>query len=150
MAQDSFLRAFRYLPKLEQREILDLAVQDRILDLPEPLRKQNPDIRSLDDEDRPVKLKDEEGDPDAAYPLEKGERSATIQRAIPLLSPDDAGIITLFYLYEQSLEEITQIMELTMTNAKTKLSRARQRLKSIMEEKFAAELKEIYNQNRNE
>jgi DNA-directed RNA polymerase specialized sigma24 family protein len=42
-------------------------------------------------------------------------------------------VITLFYLYENRLDEICQIMELTMTNAKTKLFRARQRLKTIIE-----------------
>lgn len=140
VAQDSFLRAFRYLPDFRGDAKFSTWLYKIIFSTAlNHLRKQNPDIRSLDDEDRPVKIKDE-GSHDAAFALEKGERSAVIQRAISMLSPDDAGIITLFYLYEQSLEEITQIMDLTMTNAKTKLSRARQRLKSIMEEKFAAEL----------
>jgi DNA-directed RNA polymerase specialized sigma24 family protein len=57
-----------------------------------------------------------------------------------LLSPDDAGIITLFYLYEHNLEEICQVMEMTMTNAKTKLCRARRRLKVIVEDQFATEI----------
>lgn len=57
-----------------------------------------------------------------------------------MLSPDDSGIITLFYLYEHNLEEICQIMGMTMTNAKTKLCRARQRLKVIVEGQFANEI----------
>jgi DNA-directed RNA polymerase specialized sigma24 family protein len=39
-----------------------------------------------------------------------------------------------------TLEEICQITDLTMTNAKTKLCRARQRLKVIVENNFASEL----------
>jgi hypothetical protein len=39
-----------------------------------------------------------------------------------------------------TLEEICQITDLTMTNPKTKLYRARQRLKVIVENNFAAEL----------
>lgn len=140
VAQDSFLRAFRYLPDFRGDAKFSTWLYKIVFSTSlNHLRKKNPDIRSLDDDERPVKLKDE-GTPDAAHALEKTERHATIQQAIALLSPDDAGIITLFYLYEQSLEEITQIMDLTMTNAKTKLSRARQRLKTIVEDRFATEL----------
>ena len=56
------------------------------------------------------------------------------------LLPDDAGIITLFYMYDHNLEEICEIMEITMSNAKTKLCRARQRLKLIVEHKFADQI----------
>lgn len=63
-----------------------------------------------------------------------------LQSTISHLSSDDAVIITLFYLYEHTLDEICQITSLTMTNAKTKLCRARQRLKVIVESKFATEL----------
>jgi RNA polymerase sigma-70 factor (ECF subfamily) len=103
------------------------------------LRKQNPDIQSIDDDDRPVKLPDE-GTPDPSQAMEREDRNAALQRAIQMLSPDDAGIITLFYLYEHSLEEICQIMDMTMTNAKTKLCRARQRLKGIVEGRFSTEI----------
>jgi RNA polymerase sigma-70 factor (ECF subfamily) len=103
------------------------------------LRKQNPDIQSLDDENRPVRLADE-GTPDVSHALEQNDRNAALQSAIGQLSSDDAAIITLFYLYEHTLDEICQITNLTMTNAKTKLCRARQRLKTIVESKFAMEL----------
>ena len=100
------------------------------------LRKQNPDIQSLDDENRPIQLSDQ-GGKDASHTRENEDRNAALKRAIGQLSHDDSGIITLFYLYENSLDEICQIMGLTITNAKTKLCRARQRLKAILEDKFA-------------
>ena len=133
VAQDSFLRAFRYLPEFRgdskfstwlYRIVYSTALNH--------LRKQRPEILSTDDETRPLKLPDSTV-PDASQQLELEERRMTVQQAIALLSPDDAGIITLFYLYEHSLEEICGIMDLTMTNAKTKLCRARQRLKVILE-----------------
>jgi len=134
------LRAFRYLPDFRGdakfTTWLYKIVYSTSLNF---LRKQNPDIQSLDDDARPVHLKDE-GTPDASAGLERHDRNITLQKAISLLSPDDAGIITLFYLYENSLEEICEVMGLTMTNAKTKLCRARQRLKVILEEKFAHEI----------
>lgn len=140
VAQDSFLRAFRYLPDFRGdakfSTWLYKIVYSTSLNF---LRKQNPDIQSLDDEKRPVYLKDE-GAPDASASLERQDRNVSLQKAIGLLSPDDAGIITLFYMYEHSLDEICDMMGLTMTNAKTKLCRARQRLKVILEDKFAHEI----------
>lgn len=140
VAQDSFLRAFRYLPDFRGDAKFSTWFYKIIYSTSlNHLRKQNPDIQSLDDETRPVHLPDA-GAPDAARALEQRDRNTSLQRAIGLLSPDDAGIITLFYLYENSLEEICDIMGLSMTNAKTKLCRARQRLKAIVEDKFALEL----------
>jgi RNA polymerase sigma factor (sigma-70 family) len=134
VAQDSFLRAFRYLPEFRGDAKFTTwfykIIYSTSLNF---LRKQNPDIQSLDDENRPVKLRDHDNK-DASHALENEDRNVAIQRAIGQLSHDDAGIITLFYLYENSLDEICQIMGLTMTNAKTKLCRARQRLKGILEQ----------------
>ena len=142
VAQDSFLRAFRYLADFRGEckftTWLYKIVYSTSLN---HLRKNNPDIVSLDDDQKPVRLKDE-GTPDSSLALERLDRSASLQKAIAMLSSDDAAIITLFYLYEQSLDEICQVMGLTMTNAKTKLCRARQRLKTILDDKFAAEVQE--------
>lgn len=140
VAQDAFLRAFRYLPDFRGdakfSTWLYKIVYSTALNF---LRKQNPDIQSLDDEKRPLSIPDEGGG-DASRQMERADRNKALQRAIAMLSADDAGIITLFYLYEHSLEEICQIMDLSMSNAKTKLCRARQRLKSIVEERFAPEI----------
>lgn len=134
VAQDAFLRAFRYLADFRGEArfstwLYKIAYSTAL----NFLRKQNPDILSLDDETKPVKLTDSNS-PDASYALEVEDRNAALQQAIAQLSSDDAAIITLFYLYEHTLEEICQITSLTMTNAKTKLCRARQRLKYIMEQ----------------
>ncbi|MCC7465467.1 MAG: RNA polymerase sigma factor [Saprospiraceae bacterium] len=134
VAQDAFLRAFRYLPDFRGdarfSTWLYKIVYSTALNF---LRKQNPDILSLDDDSRPVAMADH-GTPDVSYALELEDRNAALQQAIAQLSSDDAAIITLFYLYEHSLDEICQITGLSLTNAKTKLCRARQRLKMIMEQ----------------
>jgi RNA polymerase sigma-70 factor (ECF subfamily) len=137
IAQDSFLRAFRYLPDFRGDAKFSTWLYKIIYSTSlNFLRKQSPDIRSLDDENKPVKLRDE-GIPDVSAQMERDDRNIALHRAIAQLSADDAGIITLFYLYEHSLEEVCQIMELSMTNAKTKLCRARQRLKVILADKFS-------------
>lgn len=135
VAQDAFLRAFRYLPDFRREAKFSTwlykIVYSTSLNF---LRKRNPEILSLDDENRPVRIADQ-GSPDVSLAMELNDRSAALQSAISRLSSDDAAIITLFYLYEHSLDEICQITDLTMTNAKTKLCRARQRLRTIVEKR---------------
>ncbi len=141
VAQDCFLRAFRYLPDFRGEAKFTTWLYKIVYSTSlNHLRKVNPDLVSLDDDSRPLRLP-HDTTPDAAHTLERDDRNAALQRAISLLSPDDAGIITLFYLYEHSLDEICQMMDLSMTNAKTKLCRARQRLKIILDEKFAGQIR---------
>jgi RNA polymerase sigma-70 factor (ECF subfamily) len=134
IAQDAFLRAFRYLPDFRREAKFSTwfykIIYSTALNF---LRKNSPETLSLDDESRPV-VWAAVNHQNAANMMETEDRNTAIQRAIGQLSPDDAGIITLFYFYENSLEEICQIMGLTMTNAKTKLCRARQRLKTFLED----------------
>lgn len=142
VAQDSFLRAFRYLQDFRGDSKFSTWLYKIVFTTSlNHLRKFNPDIRSLDDEEHPVRLPDGYAT-DVSSKMEHHDRSKALQQAIALLSPDDAGIITLFYLYEQSLEEICEVMELSMSNAKTKLCRARQRLKVVIDDKFAETLKD--------
>ena len=70
----------------------------------------------------------------ADYLTEKNEQSQLIENAIAQLPTNYATIITLFYLYEQKIDEICITMEINNSNAKTQLSRARQRLKEILEQ----------------
>lgn len=52
-----------------------------------------------------------------------------VQSVINRLKPSDANIITLYYLHEQSVQEIAEITELSVTNVKTKLFRLREQLR---------------------
>ena len=66
-----------------------------------------------------------------------------VNKAITMLGPDDAEMITLFYKSEQSLEEIATILGLEVNTAKVRLHRARARLKEKMETYFAQEVKDL-------
>ena len=52
-----------------------------------------------------------------------------VQSVINRLKPSDASIITLYYLNEQSVQEIAEITGLSVTNVKTKLFRLREQLR---------------------
>ena len=75
--------------------------------------------------------------------VEQKSRMAMVNKAIKMLSPDDAEVITLFYKGEQTLEEIARILGIEANTAKVRLHRARTRLKEKMEKHFAEEVKDL-------
>lgn len=72
--------------------------------------------------------------------LEQKTQNQLLDAAIKQLPDADGQIITLFYMAEQSVEEIGTIMGLTTSNVKVKLFRARQKLKEIIEHQYKNEL----------
>ena len=133
VAQDCFLRAFRYLPTYRGDAAFSTWIY-RIAyttALNHVRKKQLRTVSMDDDETSPIQVPSEALNAQEA--LEQNENYSILHRAIEELSATDAAIITLFYLQEQSLDEICKTMDLTMSNAKTKLCRARQRLKPILE-----------------
>jgi len=56
-----------------------------------------------------------------------------LRKAISMLEADEATVITLFYLSEQSLEEIGQILNLEANAVKVRLFRARKKLREKLE-----------------
>lgn len=67
-----------------------------------------------------------------------------VNEAIKQLAPADAEIITLFYLAEQTIEEIAVIINMEQGAIKVRLHRARQRLRAIIEQSYGAEAKFLY------
>jgi len=107
------------------------------------LRKKRLDIKSLDDE-RTFEIADTQDSGLRANQVEQKSRQNMVNRAIAMLNPDDAEIITLFYKSEQSLEEISQILGVEVNTAKVRLHRARTRLKDKMEKYFTEEIKDLH------
>ena len=107
------------------------------------LRKRRLDVKSLDDE-RTFEVADSQDSGFRANLVEQKSRLIMVNRAIAMLNPDDAEIITLFYKNEQSLEEISQILGVEVNAAKVRLHRARTRLKDKMEKHFTEEIKDLH------
>ena len=106
------------------------------------LRKKKLETHSLDNE-KVFEVADSQDSGLRANLVEQKSRVAMVNRAITMLGPDDAEIITLFYKGEQSLDEIAQILGLETNTAKVRLHRARTRLKEKMETYFAEEVKDL-------
>lgn len=108
------------------------------------LRKKRLDTHSLDNE-KVFAVAENHDSGFNANQVEVKSRQEMVNKAIALLSPDDAQLITLFYKGEQSLEEIGRVLGIEPNTAKVKLHRARQRLKDKMETHFAQEVKDLKN-----
>ena len=75
--------------------------------------------------------------------LQKQERSGYIQMALEKLSQEDQVVITLFYLNENSLQEICEITSWELSNVKVRLHRARKRLLKALEALLDNEVREL-------
>ena len=99
-------------------------------------------MQSLDNE-KVFEVADSQDSGFKANQIEQKSRANMVNKAIAMLSPEDAQVITLFYKGEQSLEEMGRILGLEANTVKVRLHRARQRLKEKMEKHFAAEVSDM-------
>jgi RNA polymerase sigma factor (sigma-70 family) len=75
--------------------------------------------------------------------IKNGEQQKYVRQAIDRLPEKDALLITLFYMNESSIEEIEQITNLTQSNIKVKLFRARKKLNTELSFLLKEEVKTI-------
>ncbi|MCF7823228.1 MAG: sigma-70 family RNA polymerase sigma factor [Candidatus Marinimicrobia bacterium] len=61
-------------------------------------------------------------------------RTDYLRKAIASLSPNQADVITLYYLREFKYEEVAQIMDIPINTVKSHLYRAKERLREIIQE----------------
>jgi len=141
IAQDVFVKAYRSLADFRQIAKFSTWLYTITTNTCSSfLRKRKLETHSLADEKIPEPADSHEEEEQISIQRSK---AALMNKAIGLLHPDDATVLTLFYKGDQSLDEIGRIMGITPNNAKVKLHRARQRLKDKMEQHFAIEMKEL-------
>ena len=108
------------------------------------LRKKKVEVHSLDHENV-FAAADGIDSGFRANEIETKSRHGMVQKAIGLLSADDARILLLFYKGEQTLEEIARILGKEANAVKVQLHRARTRLKEKMQAHFPEEVRNLYN-----
>lgn len=74
-----------------------------------------------------IDMNDSYSDMDTMARIEENERKELIDRAMERMPKDEAVILTLYYLEDNSVKDIVQITGLTDANIKVKLHRARKR-----------------------
>jgi RNA polymerase sigma-70 factor (ECF subfamily) len=143
IAQDCFIKAYRSLSAFQRHSKFSTWLYSIVYTTAMTfLRKKRVDTDSIDDENTYIQLENSSSSHDVNS-AENKSRSYYLNQAIKQLMPDDAAIITLFYMGEQSLEEIGKTLGIETNTVKVKLFRARQRLKEKLEHTLKHEVKEL-------
>jgi RNA polymerase sigma factor (sigma-70 family) len=143
IAQDCFVKAYRSLASFQRQSKFSTWLYSIVYTTAMTfLRKRRVDTDSIDDENTYVQLENKSSGFDSNS-VENKSRSYYLNQAITQLLPDDAAIITLFYMGEQSLDEIGKTLGIEPNTVKVKLFRARQRLKEKLERNLKHEVKEL-------
>ncbi|HWD88622.1 MAG TPA: RNA polymerase sigma factor [Mucilaginibacter sp.] len=143
VSQDCFIKAYRSLASFQGQSKFSTWLYSIVYTTSMTfLRKKRVDTDSIDDENTYIQLENQSSGLNNNT-AEKRSRSFYLNQAIGRLLPDDAAIITLFYMGEQSLEEIGQTLGIEANTVKVKLFRARQRLKEKLEKSLKDEVKEL-------
>ena len=141
LAQDTFVKAYRFLADFNNTSKfstwLYAIANNTCLSF---LRKKQGVTISVEEEQ--ITVLSERGGVavNASSMSEERSQKALMAEAIQKLQPQDAELITLFYMAEQNLEEIGAIIGTDTNNVKVKLFRARQKLKTIIEKYYSNEL----------
>ncbi|MBK9731093.1 MAG: RNA polymerase sigma factor [Chitinophagaceae bacterium] len=143
IAQDCFVKAYRSLAAFQRTSKFTTWLYGIVYHTSMTfLRKKKLEVSSIDDETTYLQVEDTASDMKANL-VEEKSRSEYLEKAIDMLLPDDAVIITLFYKGEQSLEEIATATGYEANTVKVKLHRARQRLRGKLELILKHEVKDL-------
>ncbi len=142
-AQDTFLKAYRALASFEQRSkfatwLYQIAWRTAI----DRYRSKQPRHTSVDDDQSLLQLKDE-SQPSPADRSQARSVKAVVEKALDKMKPEDATLLTLYYMQEQSVKEISDVTGLTESNVKVKLFRLRDALKNVLTQQLKHEVKDL-------
>jgi RNA polymerase sigma-70 factor (ECF subfamily) len=127
VAHDGFVKAYQSLKDFRQESKFTTWLFKIIFNLAvSRLRKKKLETASIDDE-RMVSFNVIEAE-NIFNTLTEKEQSLIVRQAVDKLPDDERAVITLFYLNDCSVKEITDITGFTEANVKVKLFRARKRL----------------------
>ena len=136
VAQDAFIQAFQALPQFNKESKFTTWFYRIVFNTALMFKRKN----RIQTDDIEASQSAQAASADTSDEIKSAEQKRYIQMALNHLSPDDVTMITLFYLKEQSLEEIAQIVGISADTAKVKLCRARKRLAEEMKRLLGNEL----------
>ena len=139
MAQDTFIKAFQKLDSYEGKSkfstwIYSITYNACISEL----RKRRIDFKSL--EEQRFSDQDEMKMHDYYSENKKEDQEKYLNLALSKLPEDDQVLVTLYYYEDQSMDEISEITGLTVSNIKVKIHRARKKMYSLLHEMLNEEI----------
>ena len=140
LAQDVFVKAYRYLADFKGNSKFSTWLYTIVHTTCLSYMRKKKDETVLLNEEKMISISDNNFAQKPIELLEQKAQKLMLENAMKHLPAADAQLLTLFYLGEQSVDEIGVILGLTATNVKVRLFRARQKLKEILEAKYFREL----------
>ncbi|MBA4411283.1 MAG: RNA polymerase sigma factor [Bacteroidota bacterium] len=139
MAQDTFIKAYQKLHTYEGKSkfstwLYSITYNGCISEL----RKQRIDFKSLDDQR--ISDQDEQRMHDYYSEARKEDQEKYLNLALEKLPEDDQVLVTLYYYEGQSMDEISEITGLTVSNIKIKIHRARKKMYGLLHEMLHEEI----------
>ncbi len=147
VSQDTFIKAYRSLDKFKGDSKLSTwlyrIAYNTSLDRIKKNKKHLKDVSIDEFTEREVKTID-----NALEKMITMEKNDAIKRCIDKLPSDDSALMTLYYFDELSLNEMSEILDLTANNIKVKLFRCRKKLATIMKAELEPEQLAYYERER--
>jgi RNA polymerase sigma factor (sigma-70 family) len=139
MAQDTFVKAFQKLDTYEGKSkfstwLFSITYNACISEL----RKRRVEFKSLDD--TRISDQDELKMHDYYREVKKEDQEKYLNLALEKLPEDDQVLVTLYYYENQSMDEISTITGLTVSNIKVKIYRSRKKMYKILHEMLHEEI----------
>lgn len=127
IAQDTFLKVFHALREFKGESKFSTWLYRIVYNLAiSKIRKKKYDVASYDDEN--FEWMEPADSFNSAMRLSQNEQKNIINSVLSRLHGEDAALVTLFYMNENTLEEISGITGLGLSNVKVKLFRARKKM----------------------
>ncbi|MEI8114929.1 MAG: RNA polymerase sigma factor [Bacteroidia bacterium] len=139
LAQDTFIKAYQKLDTYEGKSkfstwLYSITYNACISEL----RKRRIDFKSL--EEQRLSDQDEMRMHDYYSENKKEDQEKYLNLALSKLPEDDQVLVTLYYYEYQSMDEISEITGLTVSNIKVKIHRARKKMYSLLHEMLNEEI----------
>lgn len=133
LAQDTFVKAFQKIDTYEGKSkfstwLYSITYNACISEL----RKRRIQFASIDD--RQMTDQDEMKMHDYYRETKKEDQEKYLNLALSKIPEDDQVLVTLYYYEGQSMEDISMISGLTVSNIKVKIHRARKRMYALLHE----------------
>jgi RNA polymerase sigma-70 factor (ECF subfamily) len=142
VAQDSFIKAYQKLDSFKGQSkfstwLYTIAYRNALT----KVRKKK--LETTDIDSYVIDNHKDDHDFPQIEAIKNGEQEKYVKQAIENLGETDALLITLFYLNDNSIEEIQEITEMSQSNVKVRLFRARKRLYKELSLLLKEEIKTI-------
>jgi len=139
LAQDTFIKAYQKLNTYEGKSkfstwLYSITYNAGISEL----RKRRIEFKSL--EEQKFSDQDEMKMHDYYSETKKEDQEKYLNLALGKLPEDDQVLVTLYYYENQSMDDISEITGLTVSNIKVKIHRARKKMYSLLHEMLNEEV----------